>query len=149
MLLSFFFFHSRCHCYLFIYSGNRGVCLCFVHQNLHVLFKINNTTETQGSGGKPGVNSGATQSLLPGEQKKILERQRRYQASHREQIRERRRHHRQTHRERIREYSRRYYYTRRRRELGSCLLEGLATDACPSHIIDTTSGGWHLSKYGL
>ena len=49
----------------------------------------------------------------------------------------------------IREYNRRNYYTRRRRELGSCLLEDLATDARPSHIIDATGGGWLVRKYGL
>ena len=110
---------------------------------------------------------------------RLCEYQRQYYASHREQIRERRRLHRQTHLERIRQSSRRYYYTRRRkcleirrryranhreqirdyrqryrdtsrrRELGSCLLEGLATDARPSHVIDTAGGGWLVRKYGL
>ena len=66
--------------------------------------------------------------------RKCLEIQRRYKVNHREQIRE---------------YSQRYRDTRRRRELGSCLLEGLATDARPLHVIDTAGGGWLVRKYGI
>ena len=29
------------------------------------------------------------------------------------------------------------------------MLEGLATNACPSHVIDTASGGWLVRKYRL
>ena len=55
---------------------------------------------------------------------------------------------RENHCERILERGRRYYYTRRC-ELGSCLLEGMTTDARPSRTIDVTGGGWLLCKYRL
>ena len=123
----FFFFHSRCHCNLFIYSGN-GVCSR----------TMRTSTASEGLRDKPGVNSGATKSLLPCEQNRDPRKAKTVPC---EQICERRRLHRQTHRERIREYSRRYYFTRRRHELGSCWLKSLVTDAGPSHITDATSGG--------
>ena len=53
------------------------------------------------------------------------------------------------HREQICQYRQRYRDTRRRRELRLCLLEGLATDARPLHVIDTAGGGWLVCKYGL
>ena len=80
---------------------------------------------------------------------RLCEYKRQYRESHREQIREYGRRYRQTHLEQLRECDRRNYYTRRRRQLGSCLLEGLGTDARPSHVIDTAGGGWLVRKHGL
>ena len=80
---------------------------------------------------------------------RLREYKRRYRESHREQIREYGHRYRQTHLEQLRECDRRNYYTRRRRQVGSCLLEGLGTDARPSHVIDTAGGGWLVRKYGF
>ena len=80
---------------------------------------------------------------------RLREYKRQYRESNREQIREYGRRYRQTHLEQLCECDRQNYYTRRRRQLGSCLLEGLGTDAHLSHVIDTAGGGWLVRKYGL
>ena len=80
---------------------------------------------------------------------RLREYKKRYRESNREQIREYGRRYRQTHLEQLCECERPNYYTCRRRQLGSCLLEGLATDSRQSHVIDTAGGGWLVRKYGL